>query len=271
MEEIIKRKRWRTIGRVLLFCLSCAIVLAVSSRYTKELSKPLSTIILASSSIAGAFVLTLLFTRWERLKLQQAGVIPGKRSIVHFATGFITGLFLVVLQVSLLLLTGHITLLRTSETTIGPIFLSFIIYLLLASREELAFRGYPLQSLNRTIGLWGAQIIVALIFVAEHMAGGMSWWQALLGTGTGSILFGMAAITTKGLAAPIGLHAAWNFGQWLFGFKEGPGVWHTIVDKGYNSQVELAGMISYLLVIGSAIVAFYYYGKSKKIINPKPY
>jgi membrane protease YdiL (CAAX protease family) len=266
MEEIIKRKWWYTLCRVLLFCLSCAVILAVSSSYTKEISKPWSTITLASFSILGTFVLTLIFAHWEKLKLSDAGVEPGKRSALHFAAGFFIGLFLVVVQISLLLITGHIKLLRTTGIDMGSILISLIIYLLLAGREELAFRGYPLQSLSRTVGLLGAQIIVALIFVAEHIIGGMSWWQALLGTGTGSVLFGMAAITTRGLAAPIGLHAAWNFGQWIFGFKDEAGIWHTVVDKGYNSQVEIAGMITYLLVMGSAIVAFYYYGRKQKII-----
>jgi uncharacterized protein len=266
MQEIIKRKWWYTLCSVLLFCLSCAVILAVSSGYTKKLSEPWSTIIPASCSVVGALGFTLLFARWERLKLSNTGVVPGKRSALHFAAGFIIGLFLVVLQISLLLIASHIQLFRTTGINMGAILISLIIYLLLAVREELAFRGYPLRSLNRTIGLWGAQIIIALVFAAEHVIGGMSWWQALLGAGTGSILFGMAAITTKGLAAPIGLHAAWNFGQWIFGFKEGAGIWHAVVDKGYNFRVELAGMITYLLVIGSAIVAFYYYGRKQKII-----
>lgn len=267
MEKMIN-KRWQyTLCRVLLFCLGCAVILAVSSGYTKEISKPWSTIILASFAILGAFGLTLIFLHWGKLKLSDAGVAPGKSSAVHFVAGFIIGLFLVVLQISLLLITGHIKLLRAAKTNVNTILISLIVYLLLAGREELAFRGYPLQSLNRTIGLWGAQIIVALIFAAEHIVGGMSWWQALLGAGTGSILFGMAAIATRGLAAPIGLHAAWNFGQWIFGFKEEAGIWHTVVDKGYNFRVELAGMITYLLVMGSAILAFYYYGKKRKTIN----
>src|SRR5579862_7940797 len=108
MEEMTK-KRWRyTLCRVLLFCLGCAVILAVSSGYTKEISKPWSTIILVSFSILGAFGLTLIFVHWERLKLSDAGVMPGKRSVVHFVAGFIIGLFLVILQITILLITGHI-------------------------------------------------------------------------------------------------------------------------------------------------------------------
>ena len=41
----------------------------------------------------------------------------------------------------------------------------------------------------------------------------------------------------KGIAFPVGLHAAWNFGQWIFGFKNVPGIWEAIVEKGYGPEV----------------------------------
>src|SRR5277367_105335 len=115
--EKTTNKRWQyTLCRVLLFCLGCAGILAVSSGYTKEISKPWSTIILASFSILGTWGLTLIFVHWEKLKLSDAGVVPGKSSAVHFVAGFVIGLFLVVLQITLLLITGHIKLLRAAET-----------------------------------------------------------------------------------------------------------------------------------------------------------
>ena len=246
--------------RVLLFCLGCAIIFATSSGFTKELNKPWSILAPVSISIAASFVFSILFVRWEGLKLKDIGLMPSKRSTLHFITGVVIGSVLVTFQtVLLLLISGHIKLVRTAAVGYRSILLSIIIYLLLACREEIAFRGYPLQSLTRVAKLWVSQIVVALIFAAEHIIGGMNWWQALLGTGIGSIVFGMAAITTKGLAAPIGLHAAWNFGQWLLGFKDNTGLWNTVLEKGYNESTEKLGMITYLTVMGMAITAFYYY------------
>src|ERR1022692_5320721 len=70
-----------TLGRVLLFCLSCAIVLAIASRITQGVSKPFSEYL--SLVIAGiiTFGLTLLFVRWEGLRLRDVGLVPGQRSI----------------------------------------------------------------------------------------------------------------------------------------------------------------------------------------------
>jgi hypothetical protein len=70
----------------------------------------------------------------------------------------------------------------------------------------------------------------------------------------------MAALAMRGLAVPIGLHAAWNFGQWTLGEKETSGLWRPIVEQGYNLHVDHMGMLSYLLVFGSATVALWLFG-----------
>ena len=70
----------------------------------------------------------------------------------------------------------------------------------------------------------------------------------------------MAALAMRGLAVPIGLHAAWNFGQWTLGEKETPGLCRPVVEHGYVLYVDHMGMLGYLLVFGSATVAFYLFG-----------
>lgn len=130
----------------------------------------------------------------------------------------------------------------------------------LSCREELGFRGYPLRRLERSFGLWEAQIIVALVFALEHMAGGWPWERALLGAGVGSLLFGMAAIATEGLALPIGLHAAWNFGDWMLGGKGSAGLWKPVVEEGRQGRAQLVGT-AYLVAIGSATFAFWIWNR----------
>jgi uncharacterized protein len=148
--------------------------------------------------------------------------------------------------------------------------LGLLLYLLIALREELAFRAYPLRSLNYKLGAFQAQLIIAVIFIAEHVVGGMTWAQAILGSGTGAILFGLAALKTKGIALPMGIHAAWNFTQWCTGFKNEPGIWQTVIDKGNEAKVEQIGFICYLLVMWTAILILYYYPNKNKSENPLP-
>jgi membrane protease YdiL (CAAX protease family) len=221
------------------------------------------TVILATILTFG---LTLLFLRWEGLDLRDVGLMPGRQSIFRVATGFLIGLILAFLQVAGVMLLGHVNLVLYPAPGFPYIFTAFLLYLLIALREELAFRAYPLRGLNYVLGPWTAQAIVAIIFSLEHVAGGMSWMQAFLGPGIGAILFGVAALRTKGIALPIGLHAAWNFGQWTFGFKNVPGIWEAVVEKGYGQEVIRTGMISYVFIMILAIVIFYRFPVKNKVI-----
>jgi membrane protease YdiL (CAAX protease family) len=94
--------------------------------------------------------------------------------------------------------------------------LSIWAILLTAAAEEIAFRGYALWRLLRLIGFWRAQLIVAACFALSHLTlGGFTLLPALVGTVTGSILYGVAFTRTRTLAAPVALHSGWNVAQHL--------------------------------------------------------
>jgi membrane protease YdiL (CAAX protease family) len=105
-------------------------------------------------------------------------------------------------------------------------------------------------------------LIVALIFTLEHRAGGYSWTNALFVAFVGSLLFGTAALATRGLALPIGLHAAWNFGQWIIGEKETPGLWKPIIPGGPSGNANDVALIAYVAVFGLATPALWRFGKN---------
>jgi hypothetical protein len=102
-------------------------------------------------------------------------------------------------------------------------------------------------------------VFVAIAFALEHRLGGSPWTQAVFGAGVGSLLFGMASIATRGLAVPIGVHAAWNFGTWLLGMKGQGGVWRQIVEPGNEQGAEIFGMAAYVAVLGTATFLFWIY------------
>jgi len=180
-------------------------------------------------------------------------------TLQKLAAGFGIGLFMTSLQPAIVFLLGHYKISVGPSTSAYPIFFYLTLYILVAVREELAFRGYPLFSLDYSFGPWMSQLIILVLFSLEHVAGGMTWIQALSGAGMGALLFGFAALRTNGIAVPIGLHAAWNFGQWCFGFKKEPGIFGGIADIGYENVVERNAWIAYLLIMAIAIAAFYFY------------
>lgn len=261
------RNRWSTAGRVLLFFLICALLLILAGPFCSRLPGQFSQVALGSITTVATVIVTGLFLRWDKLRFRDVGAAPDRLSAIRTLVGFALGLLLVAFQTCFVRLAGHVHWVRTPSVGFAPIGTALLAYVTLASREELAFRGYPLRRLDDCFGVWRAQFAVALVFAIEHGAGGSTWANAILGAFTGSLLFGMAALAMRGLAVPIGLHAAWNFGQWTLGEKETSGLWRPVVEQGYNQHVDHMGMLSYLLVFGSATVAFYLFGAFKRTVN----
>lgn len=224
---------------------------------------PVQELIIGSLASIGSFVLTLVFVRWDGLRLRDVGAMPQGCSPVLLVTGFVLGLFLVALHSFLVGIVGPVHWIRAAGPTAGQATIVVTAYLFLAAREELAFHGYPLRRLQYLIGVWGAQAIIATVFALEHMVGGWSLAQALWGAAVGSLLFGMASIATRGLAVPIGIHAAWNFGDWMRGNRAEPGVWRPQIEAGLEGAASRAGVWCYLLVMGLAILGFWFWHRKR--------
>lgn len=261
----ITSKWFYTVGRVLLFSLCCVIILIscstltknIPSKFTDHLSILLATIL--------TFLLIFLFLKWEKLKLSNVGIIPGKYSISRFLCGYMIGFLMAASQALIVVSYGHFQLKPVPGISFIDILSPLFLYFFIACREELAFRSYSLRSLNISLGPVLALTIIGLIFIIEHVAGGMTWKMAILGSGAGAILFGVSALKTKGLALSLGLHSAWNFGQWSFGFKNKAGIWQAVVEKGHESEIENVGLIAFLFVFGIAIVGLFFYYRNNSL------
>ena len=257
MHENDTTRRWLALGRVVVFVIACAAILASASPIGSKLRGKWPELVTGTLASLGAFGLTVLFVRWEKLRLADVGAAINARSVLRFAFGFILGVSFVALWAALSEVASPIQWVRASGGGFPGVPVALAAYLVLACREELAFRGYPLRLLNRLFGLGFAQIFVAAVFTAEHKLGGLSGMRALIGAAVGSLLFGMATLATRGLAVAIGVHAAWNFGQWALGLRGGSGFWRPVVSEGLEASVDLIGTIIYLAVFGSATLAFW--------------
>ena len=258
-----KAGRWTVLARVLLFMLGCALALIIISPLASRIALQWSSAVVGLAASLATLILTLVFIRWDRIPLADIGASPTRGSIPRLLLGFTAGLFLVAAQAGLFTIAEHVRWIRSDVPDAKPMVTALAAYLLLACREELAFRGYPLRRLDQSFGPWTAQLIVALVFALEHRAGGYNWTNALFGAFVGSLLFGMAALATRGLALPIGLHAAWNFGQWIIGEKESPGLWMPIIPGGPSASVDHVALIAYVAIFGLATLAFWWFGKAR--------
>lgn len=239
--------------RAAAFLLASVVILALVSPLGHGAAPQASIAVGAVSSVL-TLVLTILFLRFGRGRVAAGFIAPDRRTATRFSAGLIAGVLLLAVHTAILAGPGHVVYTWNGSGWARPFALACASFALLASREELAFRGYPLQVLAARFGAAAAQVAIAAAFALEHLAGGMGWWQALLGPGLGSLVFGMAALRTRGLAMPIGIHAAWNLGDWARGGKGPGGLWTAVVEPSYAHQSDIAGWSGYAVLMIVAVI-----------------
>ncbi|MDW9381472.1 CPBP family intramembrane glutamic endopeptidase [Chryseobacterium sp. JV558] len=244
-----RKKKVQAFTKVLLFYVCTIIILISASELTRELSKPSGDLLSVFIAMLTTFLLTVLFVRWDHIKLSEIGVTPGKLMLRRLFTGFIIGLLLAILQALIVMAFGHLKLRMTSNFNWGTIVFFLFFYVLIAVREELVFRSYLLRTLDYKFKAVFALSVMIILFIFEHILSGMSWKMSIIGSGLGGLLFGIAALKTRGIALPIALHTSWNFGQWVTGFKNQSGIWNAVVDRGYEIQTENIGLAAFVLVM----------------------
>jgi hypothetical protein len=211
----------------------------------------------------GTFVVTLMFLRREGRTTDSVGFAPDRRSPLRMGLGFAIGLAIVAAVYAILALVG-VRWTRMPEVGVGAIAANTVMFFALACMEELGFRGYPLRRLAESFGLWGGQSIVAAMFVLYHVLQGWPPVAALIGPGLGSLLYGMAAVTSRGLALPIGVHAAWNIADWALGGKGEFGPWKMAVSDDFRRRAQLTGTIAYGVMTLIAIAAFWAWHRRRR-------
>ena len=91
-----------------------------------------------------------------------------------------------------------------------------LVFVLVALREEFRARGYGLFNLSAGIGFWPAAILSAAYFGYSHHGNSGEDWIGLLNAGAFGLLACFLLRTTGNLWMPIGLHAAFDWGETYF-------------------------------------------------------
>jgi len=131
--------------------------------------------------------------------------------VLGFAS--ITGL-LVAMRVAGVFYFGRIAL-HGSEIWKWAIIYAFV-FILVALREEFGFRGYGLYTLSAGIGFWPAAVLSAAFFGYSHLSNSGENWIGLFNVGAFGLLASFLLRRTGNLWMPIGLHAAFDWGETYF-------------------------------------------------------
>ena len=91
-----------------------------------------------------------------------------------------------------------------------------VAFILVGIFEEFSFRGYMQATLQQGIGFWPAAILLSILFGAIHL---QNLGEAKIGAvmaGSFGLLAAFSLQRTGNLWFPIGMHAAWDWGETYF-------------------------------------------------------
>jgi len=134
------------------------------------------------------------------------GRLPWLRQLIG---GSILGCVTVSIAVLMVAVFGGYSL-QVSDVSPGKILIVLWILFTSAAAEEVAFRGYPFQTLVRATGKWGAVLLMSALFGALHLNNPHASFLGMLNTVLIGILLSLAYLRSNSLWLPIGLHFGWN-------------------------------------------------------------
>ena len=116
--------------------------------------------------------------------------------------------------------------------TAGAVALKFALlygigFFFVGMTEEFLMRGYMQYTLGSGIGFWPAALVLSFLFGLGHIQNiGEDWFGAVM-AGSFGILAAFALSRTGNIWFPIGMHAAWDWGETYF---------YGVPDSGFKAQ-----------------------------------
>lgn len=104
------------------------------------------------------------------------------------------------------------------------VLLGITVTLVQSAMEEVLFRGWLQTALSARLGQAGGVIGATVLFMGFHLLGGSRQFLSLVVIAMAGMLFGLLALRSGGLLAPVAAHAAWNASEnSVFGLVPNPG------------------------------------------------
>ena len=255
----------KIIVRSILFWVIFIVLLYLSSRIFLRFSPPRWTgLSYGILGILSAYFTTWIFLKSDKQHFTDIGLTWQHNTILKFVKGILLGIGIFAI---ILLILVNFTELQIALNPKGinlPTALGFLAILPLALMEELAFRAYPMVTLNRKFGLWITQFIVAIAFALYHIQTGWSVFSAFSGPFVWAFVFGLAAVWSGGIALPTGIHVALNIMQPLSGMK---GEEYSLFTLTYHEgtpaklieRTDTVGVVIQAAVLAAALLCTAYY------------
>ncbi|HEX4877879.1 MAG TPA: CPBP family intramembrane glutamic endopeptidase [Chitinophagaceae bacterium] len=227
----------KLIGKAVLFCTVFTLLFFLLSFLKPLFPQPWERLTHGVIGTVAALITTGLFLKYDKISFSQVGLAYRPTTLRNFLPGLLAGILIMGLLSALVITGSGFVVTANSKSSVASFLVLSLPLLLLAYMEELAFRGYPLVLLKDRAGTRNTLLITTLLFALYHVANGWSLQSALLGPGAWGILFGLAAMFSKGISMPTGLHYGVNLTTAAFGINDSSfNVW--ILRQGNGASLE---------------------------------
>lgn len=246
MTEPYPRPRfWLTLA----FWAAALAAMALASLLAKAVPAQFYPIAWGTLASLALYTLARWLARRSGASPQAIGLGWSVRSLPNLITGLVLGLgtFAATIAIDAALF-GAIRFVPVAQISLAAIVVTLAGLAATITMEELAFRSFALWNSVTTIGKWAAQALVALAFGALHLLYGWPIMTVLLGVLPSAVLFGAAAIKSRGLAMPLGLHFGLVASRVLLGETDQP-----IVFSMDTSAMDPASAGELAPLVGAAV------------------
>ncbi|TAK33205.1 MAG: CPBP family intramembrane metalloprotease [Chloroflexota bacterium] len=234
-----------------------------------ELGYP-SLLIFQLASVVAITCTTLAACRLlEGRSLVSLGLRLGGSWLVDVLFGLLLGLLLMGLVFILEWWAGWMTWRPTpAGLSLTNLIGAVILFAMVAWGEELATRGYVLQTIAGAWGALPAAIVTSLLFSILHLGNRGANVMSVLGIFMAGVFFAVAFLATRSLWLPMAVHFSWNFFEGpVFGFPvsglqlpsllsvtpTGP---ELVTGGVFGPEAGLSGLLA--SCVGIAVVAAYW-------------
>ena len=155
---------------------------------------------------APLIALAWVLGRAERRAVWCAGLAPAR----WFSRGIALGLGGLAVTVGFAALNGGLIRGEAGGISAGFLLVGVALTFFQVFAEELLFRGWLQQALIARVGTLAGVGIGAVLFAAFHLGAGVRVPVSLFNLMLGGIWFGLLALRSGGLIAPLAAHFAWN-------------------------------------------------------------
>lgn len=230
------------------------LILVLAGRAKMLAPEPVQPLLWGCLSSGLILGVTTLFLRREKRRLRDVDLAPSSGTSLRLLSGLAVGMAVFGLNLLTVILVTGLRLERLPMPDATTVFWVVSGTFATAWMEELGFRAYALRTLLERFAPWKAQAVVAIAFGICHLAFGWTWHSILLGVLPSGLLFGAAAVASRGIAVPVGIHVGLNLARWMIGET---GFWRPVIEPNAEVRVSAIATITGLAITGFAALAFW--------------